>query len=90
MTKEQIDELFWGHGIEFYPDGMCKRTHFTRVDFEDLIEQVWNQAIQTAADNADADFMCLVSEDEEKIKGMFAKGNLEVYVIKESVLKLKM
>ncbi len=40
MTKEQIDELFWGHGIEFYPDGMCKRTHFTRVDFEDLIEQV--------------------------------------------------
>jgi len=89
MTKEQTDELFWGHGIEFYPDGMCKQTRFTRQDFEDLIEQVWNKAIETAADNAEADVNIITEEGQYEIQNLQLGYDYEVYVLKESILKLK-
>lgn len=50
---------------------------------EKICVKVWNEAIETAADNADADYTLLESFD--RITGK----NIEVYVIKDSILKLK-
>lgn len=88
MKLEEIVNLE-GLGFTFDKDDILLGSYLHKNDFHELIETVWNLAIEHAANNADADFICLVGEDEEKIRGMFAKGNLEVYVLKNSILKLK-
>jgi len=89
LREEKIEEILKGLGFTFFEDGILKDTYISKTDILELLDTVWNLAIEHAANNADADFMCLVGEDEEKIRGMFAKGNLEVYVLKNSILKLK-
>ncbi len=89
LREEKIEEILEGLGFTFYSDGILESNYLSKKDLLELLDTVWNLAIEHAANNADADFMCLVREDEEKIGGMFAKGNLEVYVLKNSILKLK-
>ncbi len=48
---------------------------------EKITTRVWNQAIETCADNADADY----TEHSNGIDDPF----IEVYVIRDSILKLK-
>jgi hypothetical protein len=82
MTKEEIGEMLMGLGIVFFPDGVLLSGYLKKRDFEELITEVWNKAIQAAADNADADYEYHGTSEPN--------GNIEVYVLKESILKLKM
>ena len=78
MTKEQIY-------LEIYRKAPSSMNFYDykRIAIEAMEEygkQQYNQAIEDAADSADADYTCLSG---------FMKEDVEVYVIKDSILKLK-
>ncbi len=79
--EEKIEEILEGLGFTFYSDGILKSTYLSKRDLLELLDTVWNLAIDTAADNADADYT--YHGDSEP------NGNIEVYILKESILKLK-
>lgn len=57
---------------------------------ERICTRVWNQALDVAADNAEADFN-LVSEDDDANFERLTEGiDYEVYVLKNSILKFKL
>lgn len=50
-----------------------------------MMKSVWNTAIREAADNADADFNMLGPPKQEGTEFVY---DVEVYVLKQSILKL--
>lgn len=86
---KQIEDLLIGLGFTFDNRDVLEHTYVKKSDLYELIEGVWNLAIDTAADNAEVDFTCLVGEQEEMICEWINKGNLEFYVLKGEILKLK-
>lgn len=85
MNKEQIqqkfDEMLNGHGYKFWTDGQLKTTgHLIKKDFIELMEFAFNLGLEIAADNAEADYTMI---------GLGEEIDIEVYVIKNSILKLK-
>lgn len=90
MNKEQIqqrfDEILKGLGWTFYPDEENLLKHFYRNkgDLLDLMESCFNLGLDVAADNAEADYNIL--DYNEKPRG----SNVECYVLKESIFKLKL
>lgn len=64
-----------------------KHSNICFDEYEGVIEamkEVWNKAIEVAADNADADFNILCIPDNK-----IDRDDIEVYVLKNSILKLK-
>jgi hypothetical protein len=84
MTKEEIDEMLMGFGIVFFPDEVLLSGYLKKRDFEELITEVWNKAIQAAADNAECD-----CDIPYQIEYEFAE-NVECALNRGSILKLKM
>ena len=81
LREEKIEKILRELGFTFFEDGVLKNTYINKVDFFELVDAIWNFAIDTAADNADADYVdhgCTESG-----------GAIEVYVLKESILELK-
>lgn len=89
QREEKIEEILKGLGFTFFDDGILKDTYISKTELLELLDAVWNLAIDTAADNAEVDFTCLVGEQEEMICEWINKGNLEFYVLKGEILKLK-
>ena len=89
LREEKIEEILKGLGFTFFDDGILKDTYISKTELLELLDTVWNLAIDTAADNAEVDFTCLVGEQEEMICEWINKGNLEFYVLKGEILKLK-
>ena len=79
--EEKIEEILKGLGFTFFDDGMLTNTYISKMDMLELLDSVWNLAIDTAADNADADYIDHGTTE--------SGGSVEVYVLKESILKLK-
>lgn len=92
MNKEQIQQKFEKilnkQGCKFWTDGQLKKTtkHLIKKDFIELMEFAFNLGLEVAADNADADYTIL---DENEPDDPVLKEQIEVYVIKNSILKLK-
>lgn len=90
MNKEQIqqkfEEILNKQGCKFWTDGQLKKTtkHLIKKDFIELMEFAFNLGLEVAADNADADYNIIDSFD--RITG----ENIEVYVLKNSILKHKL
>ena len=89
MNKEQIqqkfEEILKGLGFEFFEDGTCKVTPYLyKDDFVELLEQSFNLGLEVAADNADADYNMVGSWNVQ------VEGDIEVYVLKNSILKFKL
>ena len=93
MTKEEIlinngilDPKKWdGKTLGNFPLNLTRDTHVNTMrmiflSMEEYGKQMYNQAIEDAADEAIADYTCLSA---------FMKEDVEVYVIKGSILKLK-
>ncbi len=85
MNKEQIqqkfDEILNLNGYIFYSDGVCEHQYITKNDLLDLMKYSFNLGLEVAADNADADYTMIGLGEQEP--------DIEVYVIKNSILKLK-
>lgn len=56
----------------------------TKEQLVALFKQIHNEALIVAADNAEADYDMVGSWDIQKM------GDIEVYVLKDSILKLKL
>ncbi len=84
MKLEEIVNLE-GLGFTFDKDDILLGTYLHKNDFHELIETVWNLAIDTAADNADADVNWL----DEHLLELTPGKDFEVYVLKNSILKFK-
>jgi len=80
---KQIEDLLIGLGFTFDNRDVLEHTYVKKNDLYELIEGVWNIAIDTAADNADADFN--IVDNPDPVTGC----DVEVYVLKNSILKLK-
>lgn len=79
--EEKIEEILKGLGFTFFDDGVLRDTYISKTELFELLDSVWNLAIDTAADNAEVDY-----EDHGTTE---SGGTVEVYVLKESILKLK-
>lgn len=82
--KPEFEQLLNGLKFTFYEDGILETSYLHKKDLQELMETVWNMAIEEAANNADAD--CIICSDS----GLIDDAHIEVYVIKESILKLKL
>ena len=78
---KQIEDLLIGLGFTFDNRDVLEHTYVKKSDLYELIEGVWNLAIDTAADNADADYVDHGTTE--------SGGTVEVYVLKGEILKLK-
>lgn len=88
MNKEQIlqkfDEILNGHGYKFFEDGVLETTYLTKNDLLELLEQAFNLGLEVAADNAEADYEMSGNWNVQ------VEGDIEVYVIKNSILQFKL
>lgn len=82
---KQIEDLLTGLGYTFDKYDLLDQTYLKKADLYELIEGVWNIAIETAADNAEADVNWL----DEHLQNLTCGEDYEVYVLKNSILKLK-
>lgn len=61
--------------------------------YQNMVEriciQVWNNALEVAADNADADVNILTEEGQYELQNIQSGYDYEAYVLKESILKFK-
>ena len=85
LREEKIEEILEGLGFTFYSDGILKSTYLSKTDLLELLDTVWNLAIEHAANNADADVNWL----DEHLLELTPGKDFEVYVLKNSILKLK-
>lgn len=87
MNKEQIQQELEQFLNESYfefniQDISC--TTYSRWQFVSLMKQCFNLGLEVAANNAEADYNMVGSWDIQKM------GDIECYVLKESILKLKL
>ncbi len=91
MNKEQIQQKFEdtikGLGFTSWEDGMVKNICICKEDLIELLETGFNLGLEVAADNADADYTII---DENEPDDPVLKEQIEVYVIKNSILKHKL
>lgn len=91
MNKEQIQQKFNEilnlSGYIFYSDGVCEHQYITKDDLLDLMSTCFNLGLDIAADNAEADYTII---DENEPDDPVLKEQIEVYVLKNSILKLKL
>lgn len=87
--EQKAEELFLKYEInaELFPNGDVINAYKAGVfdalvEINNLLKEAYNQAIDDAADNANADFT-------EIDRGENSLPLIEVYVIKDSILKLK-
>ena len=91
MNFQQIIEQEWE---KEYPEsiGYFQTSIFNKA-YGELIErickEIWNQAIETAADNADASITILTEEGQQDMQCIQEGYDYEAYVLKESILKFK-
>lgn len=82
MNKEQIQQKFEDtlkkSGWIFYDSEVCANNYIEKKDLIKLLETGFNFALEVAADNADADY--------HRPDGQ----TIEVYVLKNSILKFKL
>ena len=88
MNKEQIQQKFEdtlkGLGWIFYDSEVCANNYIEKKDLIKLLETGFNLGIEVAADNAEADYN--ITEWFDSMTG----ENIEVYVLKESILQHKL
>lgn len=88
MNKEQIqqkfDEILTGLGHEFWKDGTLSTSYITKNDLLELLTSGFNLGLEVAADNAEADYEMTGNWNVQ------VQGDIEVYVIKNSILKHKL
>lgn len=88
MNKEQIqqkfDDILKGLGWTFFEDERTSTPYINRFDLTELLRTGFNLGLEVAADNAEADYNMVGSWDIQKM------GDIEVYVLKESILKFKL
>lgn len=88
---EKFNKLLRGFGIDINDPYLQKyniSTNICLTDLIDIMEQVWNMAIQEASDNAEAELE-LISDESKCIKYLIEGEDYEVPVIRQSILKLK-
>lgn len=86
MNKEQIQqkfEIFLKERFHFYPDSSVIGPVY-QVDLIDVMEHAFNLALEVAADNAEADYEMSGNWNVQ------VEGDIECYVIKNSILKYKL
>lgn len=88
MNKEQIqqkfEEILKGLGWSFREDGTLKERYTLQEDVEELMESCFNLGLEVAANNAETDYNMVGSWDIQKM------GDIEVYILKNSILKFKL
>lgn len=88
MNKEQIQQKFEnilkGYGYKFFEDGVLETTYLTKDDLIELLEEGFNLGLEVAADNAEADYEMTGNWNVQ------VQGDIEVYVIKNSILQFKL
>lgn len=74
-----------------FPNNECPYEDSLFLQYEQMVERVcvkvWNQALDIAADNVDADYTII---DENEPDDPVLKEQIEVFVIKNSILKHKL
>ena len=87
MNKEQIqqkfEEILTGLGFLFIDDEPMTR-YTKKEDLIELLEEGFNLGLEVAADNAETDYEMLGNWNVQ------VEGDIEVYVIKNSILKFKL
>lgn len=86
MNKEQIQQKFKDIATDrfhFYTNGDIIGS-VNYKDLLDVLEHAFNLGLEVAADNAEADYNMVGSCDILKM------GDIEVYVLKNSILKFKL
>lgn len=62
--------------------------------YEPMVERIcvkiWNEALEVAADNAEADVTILTEDGQYELSSIQLGYDYEVYVLKNSILKLKL
>lgn len=88
MNKEQIqqkfDEILIAKNYKFSEDGILKSKYVLQEDIEELMSLCFNLGIEVAADNAEADYEMTGNWNVQ------VQGDIEVYVIKNSILQFKL
>lgn len=88
MNKEQIQQKFEnilkGYGYKFFEDGVLETTYLTKNDLIELLEEGFNLGLEVAANNAEADYEMSGNWNVQ------VEGDIECYVIKNSILKYKL
>lgn len=97
IIKEEWEKEFPFEGVKGSPENPEYYENVTNTEYENslfisvydelvqrICTRVYNQALEDAANNADADYT--ITEDFNKLTG----EDIEAFVIKESILKLKL
>lgn len=89
MNKEQIQQKF----NQILAQGNLPEI-FVQLEMDSevlrLFEQVFNFALEVAADNADADVTILTEDGQYEMNSIQLGYDYEVYVLKNSILKFKL
>ena len=90
MTK--FDSLLEGLGWTFSEDNLQigNKHYYTKDDLLELLTEAYNMGVQNAADNADADLTILSGQGQYDLQRLVKGEDYEVYVIKDSILNLKL
>lgn len=48
-TQQYFEQILTGLGYQFYEDGMMKTSYHTKQDLQELMERVWNLALNKAS-----------------------------------------
>lgn len=88
MNKEQILQKFEDTlkelGWIFYDSEVCANNYIEKKDLLELLETGFNLGLEVAADNAEADYEMTGNWNVQ------VQGDIEVYVIKNSILQFKL
>lgn len=80
--NKHFEDILVGMGVSFDNRSILENTYLKKFDFEEIMEKVWELALKTAADNAEADFT--IVDNPDPVTGC----DVEVYVLKNSILNL--
>lgn len=84
--NQKFEEILSGLGFTFDERDILEGYIHKKSDLQELMESVWNLAIETAAANADADYNII---DNTEVDDLLSADNIEVYVLNNSILRLK-
>lgn len=91
MNFKEIIKQEWE---EEFPNNESPYENSLFLQYEQMVERIcikiWNSALDTAADNAEADVTILTEDGQYEMDSIQLGYDYEVYVLKNSILKFKL
>lgn len=91
MNFKEIIKQEWE---EEFPNNESPYENSLFLQYEQMVERicikVWDSALDTAADNAEADVTILTEDGQYEMDNIQLGYDYEVYVLKNSILKFKL